>query len=717
MKTRLIAQAVVLIALGVALAPFTSFPIGIARVNPTQHFINVIAAVLLGPWWATGIAGMIAILRISLGVGTILAFPGGMIGALLAGLIFRARRNMYLAALGEVIGTGIIAALVSGLWVAPVFMQTSMALNLLIASFLSSTALGSAIALVVLKALERAGVVRLPGKEVASLSQIVVRDVSYRYPQAAQWTLRRLNLSIDAGEYVVLCGASGSGKSTLCRVLTGLIPHVYEGSIEGTILVDGLDTREQSPADVCTRIGLVFQHPQWQLFNSTVTREIAFGLESLGYAPAEIWQRIGDVSSWLGIEHLLARHPQQLSTGEQLLVALASILAMGARIVVLDEPLANLDGRHVAQVRAILRRLHRQGVTIIVAEHRLGLVAADATRIIVLHDGQVVLDGPPVQVLTADIQQFHLEPPLPVQIGRALNLTPLPLTVEAVLAQVAHHHLATMCPLPPDTPRSPGGSPLLSVHDLSFTVGQRRVLTGVHLDLYADEGVAIVGANGAGKTSLIKHFNGLYRPQQGQVRVIGKDLRTTPVSVLARHVGMVFQNPDDQLFTTRVRDEVAVGARIMGVYDPEQVAAVLRTFQLEHLADRSPFTLSAGEKRRLTLAAALVTNPAILVLDEPTTGLDWPARQALARYLREQVQHGRTVVVVTHDLEFADMLTSHWFVLADGRLLTEGSPYAICTQPAVVQAADLLLPDRYRLALALQHVPVEAGGRQNEGEV
>lgn len=161
MKTRFIAQAVVLIALGVALAPFTSFPVGIARINPTQHFINVIAAVLLGPWWATGIAGVIAVLRISMGVGTVLAFPGGMIGALLAGLVFRFTRNIYLATLGEIVGTGIIAALVSGLWVAPVFMQKSMALSLLIASFLGSTIVGSAIGLIVLKALERAGVVRL----------------------------------------------------------------------------------------------------------------------------------------------------------------------------------------------------------------------------------------------------------------------------------------------------------------------------------------------------------------------------------------------------------------------------------------------------------------------------------------------------------------------------------------------------------------------------
>ncbi len=533
-------------------------------------------------------------------------------------------------------------------------------------------------------------------------SQIEVRRFSYRYPQlGSQWALRNIEVQINAGEYVLLCGASGSGKSTLVRALTGLIPHGYDGVIEGSITIDGIDTRSRPLAEWFTTVGVVFQSPQWQLFNSTVTRELAFGLESLGCQRQVMRQRINAVAAQLGIEHLLERNPQQLSAGEQLLVALGTVLVVGARIIVLDEPFANLDGVHVAQVQAILRTLHQQGVTIIVAEHRLGLVAADATRMIVLHAGQIALDGPPADVLAHDLRRFHLEPPLPTQIGRILGLTPLPLTVEALLARVDRQQLVEVYQPSVMTSQRGNGPPILSTDRLSYAIGQRQLLDSIHLQVHAGESVAIVGANGAGKTTLIKHFNGLYRPQHGRVSVLGRDTRTTPVSVLARSVGMVFQNPDDQLFRTNVRDEIAIGARVMGVFDPARLREVLQALQLEPLADRSPFALSAGEKRRLTLAAAMVIDPPILVLDEPTTGLDWPARQALTTYIREQTAAGRTIVIVTHDLDLAGTVASRWLVMADGRLIAEDSPLAIISDPARIALAKLLLTDRYRLTLAL----------------
>ena len=533
-------------------------------------------------------------------------------------------------------------------------------------------------------------------------SQIEVRRFSYRYPQlGSQWALRNIEVQINAGEYVLLCGASGSGKSTLVRALTGLIPHGYDGVIEGSITIDGIDTRSRPLAEWFTTVGVVFQSPQWQLFNSTVTRELAFGLESLGCQRQVMRQRINAVAAQLGIEHLLERNPQQLSAGEQLLVALGTVLVVGARIIVLDEPFANLDGVHVAQVQAILRTLHQQGVTIIVAEHRLGLVAADATRMIVLHAGQIALDGPPADVLAHDLRRFHLEPPLPTQIGRILGLTPLPLTVEALLARVDRQQLVEVYQPSVMTSQRGNGSPILSTDRLSYAIGQRQLLDSIHLQVHAGESVAIVGANGAGKTTLIKHFNGLYRPQHGRVSVLGRDTRTTPVSVLARSVGMVFQNPDDQLFRTNVRDEIAIGARAMGVFDPARLREVLQALQLEPLADRSPFALSAGEKRRLTLAAAMVIDPPILVLDEPTTGLDWPARQALTTYIREQTAAGRTIVIVTHDLDLAGTVSSRWLVMADGRLIAEDSPLAIISDPARIALAKLLLTDHYRLTLAL----------------
>lgn len=534
-------------------------------------------------------------------------------------------------------------------------------------------------------------------------SQIEVRRFSYRYPQlGSQWALRNIEAQINAGEYVLLCGASGSGKSTLVRALTGLIPHGYDGVIEGSIVIDGVDTRSRPLAEWLMTVGVVFQSPQWQLFNSTVTRELAFGLESLGCQRQVMRQRIDAVAAQLGIEHLLERNPQQLSAGEQLLVALGTVLVVGARIIVLDEPFANLDGMHVAQVQAILRTLHQQGVTIIVAEHRLGLVAADATRMIVLHEGQIVLDGRPADVLAHDIRRFHLEPPLPTQIGRVLGLDPLPLTVEALLARVDRRQLVEVYQPSVMTSQRGNGSPILSTDRLSYAIEQRQLLDSIHLQVHAGESVAIVGANGAGKTTLIKHFNGLYRPQHGRVNVLGRDTRTTPVSELARSVGMVFQHPDDQLFCASVRDEVAIGARVMGVFDPARLRDVLQALQLEPLADRSPFALSAGEKRRLTLAAAMLIDPPILVLDEPTTGLDWPARQTLATYIREQTAAGRTIVMVTHDLDFAGMVSSRWLVMAGGRLIADDSPLAIVSDPACIATAKLLLPERYRLALALQ---------------
>jgi len=534
-------------------------------------------------------------------------------------------------------------------------------------------------------------------------SQIEVRRFSYRYPQlGSQWALRNIEAQINAGEYVLLCGASGSGKSTLVRALTGLIPHGYDGVIEGSIVIDGVDTRSRPLAEWLMTVGVVFQSPQWQLFNSTVTRELAFGLESLGCQRQVMRQRIDAVAAQLGIEHLLERNPQQLSAGEQLLVALGTVLVVGARIIVLDEPFANLDGMHVAQVQAILRTLHQQGVTIIVAEHRLGLVAADATRMIVLHEGQIVLDGRPADVLAHDIRRFHLEPPLPTQIGRVLGLDPLPLTVEALLARVDRQQFMEVYQPSVVTLQRGNGSPLLRTHQLTYAIGQLQLLDSIDLQVHAGESVAIVGANGAGKTTLIKHFNGLYRPQHGRVNVLGRDTRTTPVSELARSVGMVFQHPDDQLFCASVRDEVAIGARVMGVFDPARLRDVLQALQLEPLADRSPFALSAGEKRRLTLAAAMLIDPPILVLDEPTTGLDWPARQTLATYIREQTAAGRTIVMVTHDLDFAGMVSSRWLVMAGGRLIADDSPLAIVSDPACIATAKLLLPERYRLALALQ---------------
>ncbi|GAB4557812.1 MAG: hypothetical protein Kow0047_02480 [Anaerolineae bacterium] len=530
--------------------------------------------------------------------------------------------------------------------------------------------------------------------------RVEIRDLSFRYRRAAdEWPLRHVDLTIEPGEYVLLCGASGSGKSTLCRAIVGLIPHFHQGKMEGTVRVAGLDTREHPVHDLFAVAGLVFQTPQWQLFNSTVERELAFGLESLGLPRAEMRHRIDRVADLLRLGDLLTRHPQQLSTGEQVLVAVGAILAAGSSVIVLDEPFANLDWANAQRVRAALHALHRNGITILVAEHRLSAVVADATRMIILHQGEVVADGPPRLVLAEDLEPFHLQAPLPARIGRAIGMEPLPLTIEELrgglgMARIDGLELANARVPPAGSP----GRPILTVSDLAHSEDGRLILDGISFQMKAGECVAIVGANGAGKTTLIKHFNGLRRPQRGSVRVAGFDVRSERVSTLARHVGMVFQNPNDQFFAASVRDEVAAGARALGLFDPRRVDAALEAFDLTRLADRSPFTLSEGEKRRVTLASATVTEPSLLVLDEPTTGQDWRARQALARMIRGQLERGRAVVLVSHDLEFAEEIAGRWLVLGGGRLLADGSPPAIMDDEEVLAAASLAPTARHQLA-------------------
>ena len=262
---------------------------------------------------------------------------------------------------------------------------------------------------------------------------IEVRDLCYRYTTAGPgWALQDLNLQIEAGEYVLICGASGSGKSTLCRTFDGLIPHFHGGVMEGRVNVAGLDTRLHPVSELFAHVGLIAQNAEAQLFNSTVERELAFGLESLGLAREEIRRRVEESGEVVGITHLMNRNPHHLSGGEQQLVTIAAALALRPQIIVLDEPYASLDPVNVQRVRAVLREIHRRGTTIVLTEHRLQNAVADAQRMVVLHRGRIVLDGSPRSVLAEDVTPFGLNPPQVVRVAQTLGLPQTPLSVEAV---------------------------------------------------------------------------------------------------------------------------------------------------------------------------------------------------------------------------------------------------------------------------------------------
>ena len=627
MKTRDIARATVLVAVAVALSPIF-IPVGVSKCYPAQHMINVIAAVVLGPIHAVIIAFLAALIRNILGLGTLLAFPGGMIGALLAGLAYRAFKNTWAAGLGEVIGTGVIGALASAWLVGPVL--------------LGEIDCGRHSDRRFQPELGRRCGRRPAGAEVSAQGEPVaafvrLEQVAYRYP-GGDWVLKDLGLEVDSGDYAVVFGANGSGKSSFACLLNGLIPHFFGGSLQGNVQVGGLNTAGRTTADLFPRVGLVFQNPDAQLFCSTVEDELSFGLESLGLPAQQIAERIRSTADALGIGHLLGRSPETLSGGEQRLAAIASVLVMDPPLLVLDEPFANLDWTFAAKVRSLLSDLHRRGKTVIVIEHRMaGGFLQDATRVSVFEQGRCACSGPAA-------------------------------AAEGILAE---HRLIPVYPGRSVSTARQDGPPLLAVEHLGYAIEETKILEDVSLELRPGEVVALVGKNGTGKSTLVRHLVGLLKPSAGEVRLHGRSIRDQAPSALAGRIGVCFQNPNDQFFKTTVREEIEVGLRRRS-----KTAATdefSQHFKVGDLLDRSPYRLSEGEKKQAAIAAVLAMGPEVLVLDEPTVSQDAAGKEALAAWIGELAGQGIAVLVATHDLDFATACADRWILLDAGRVRGDGA--------------------------------------------
>jgi energy-coupling factor transport system ATP-binding protein len=468
---------------------------------------------------------------------------------------------------------------------------------------------------------------------------ISLSDISYRYPGHEQaWNLEGITLTIEDGEFVLICGSSGSGKSTLAYLLNGLIPHFFGGILKGVVCVDGMDTREMSVARLLPHVGMVLQNTDAHLFSSTVEEEIAFGLENLGMPQAEIGIRIRRIAELLQIQDLLHRPPPALSGGERRLAAIGSVLCLNPSLLVLDEPFGHLDWEGMRRVRRVLARLHKMGKTIVVIEHRVSGLLHLASRCLIVDKGKIISDTPSSQA-PALLQEAHLVPQYPEN--------------------------------PKRDPQSETES--ISIQDLTHEREGRKILKEISLQVRQGEAVAIVGRNGSGKTTLIRHLNGLRQPKAGRVSVMGSVLRGKGPLETASLVGIAFQNPNDQFFKNRVREELAAGVKISGKGE-DGVWEICDLFHLRALMDRSPYRLSEGEKRRVAIASITAMNPGILVIDEPTVGQDGRFMEALAALVTSLRDRGHTVVIVTHDLEFALAVSDRWIVLHEGRKVGDGKP-------------------------------------------
>jgi energy-coupling factor transport system ATP-binding protein len=503
----------------------------------------------------------------------------------------------------------------------------------------------------------------------SSLTSLVFERVSFAYPERDAPVLRDVEWEIPEGTYVLVAGVSGSGKSTLLRCLNGLVPHFSGGRFGGSVSVRGLDTRDYGPRVLSRTVGFVFQDPEAQLVTNRVDDEVAFGMEQLGVSPLTMRKRVEEVLDLLGIAPLRHRDPATLSGGERQRVAVAAALAIQPRVLVLDEPTSQLDPWGAEDVLTALSHLNDDlGLTVVLAEHRLERVVGHVDRLRLLDPSGGVLDGPPADVLAAC--DPDLAPPI-VRLGRSLGWSPLPLTIKSGRRAVASDGRQPRSPAP-DPPR-PDGPPIVTLYHVTTSFERRTVLDEIDLEIRPGELVALMGRNGSGKTTLVRSIIGFHRPASGRILVAGRDATRADPADLAADVGYLPQRPTALLFRETVRDELTFtlkNRRRPGL-DPDRLLADL---DLSHLADRHPRDLSVGEQERVAIAAILVGAPRVLLLDEPTRGMDYLRKRALADLLNRLRQQGTAILVATHDVELVAALATRVVLLGDGEIVADGSP-------------------------------------------
>lgn len=543
---------------------------------------------------------------------------------------------------------------------------------------------------------------------------------SYETEQDGAFALADIDLAVERGSFVGVIGPSGAGKSTLAGVMSGAIPHHYAGRLFGTAKVAGADTCEASLTDIAQVVGSVLQDIDAQMVASVVEDELLFGLENFGVPRDRIESRLTAALDAVGIADLREREIATLSGGQKQKVAIAAILALSPRVIVMDEPTAALDPASAREVFKVLDRARRlQGMTVVIIEQMVSLLAEFCDRVIVLDAGRIALDGAPREVFShgAELRRIGVDSPRAARIANslfdagiidaarpALTVREAEGLIEGVLSGLpaaGGSVEAGRTAARPTRPFAGKGAPrVVEVEGASFSYGAHAAsVSDLRLSVGRGEICAIAGRNGAGKTTLTKLLNGLLKPSSGYVRIAGLDTRETPVSALAGHVATLFQNPDHQLCRNTVIEEVAFGLELQGVPADEALErsrGVAERFGLP--AEAAPFSLSRGQRQMVALASVVVLDPDLIILDEPTSGLDYRECMTVMETVRERADAGAAVVMVCHDMEVVSDFADTLAVMADGRILEVGPTHEVFSREELLERARISAPDVAALA-------------------
>ena len=560
---------------------------------------------------------------------------------------------------------------------------------------------------------------------------IQIQELTFKYTGGKHNALENITLEIEKGDFVGIIGESGAGKTTLCNCINGLIPHHFTGDFYGSVKVDGDDTFDIDPGKLALKVGSVFQDIESQLTGYFVEDEILFGLENFGIPAAQIEERISSALETLGIEELRHREISTLSGGQKQKVVFAAILALEPQVLVLDEPTGELDPASSVQIFALLKKLNEEkGITIVIAEQKIMLLCEYVKKLIVLEKGTCVHYGEIRNTLThqKEMEEAGINCPRVLTLTGKMekeNLLPADCTGEGRIclnaqeaAEIVKKATVSLSGLTRQSivERDPRVKPeddtihskddkkntVLSFQNVSFSYNETANVKDLNVQIHKGDFTAIIGSNGAGKSTFSKLCNGLLKPSTGDVLVLGTNTKKQKVSALAKHIGFLFQNPDRQICCQTVREEIAFSLRNNNVPEAEIKTRVENTIkEFGFNPDVEPFNMSRGQRQRLCLACLIALNPEILILDEPTTGLDYRECMEVMGKICELNKNGTTVIMVCHDMEVVLDFAKNIIVMNRGEIMGEGPARAVLGDDTLLNKARLLPPQIAQVAKLL----------------
>jgi energy-coupling factor transporter ATP-binding protein EcfA2 len=546
------------------------------------------------------------------------------------------------------------------------------------------------------------------------MKKIVFDNISWRYSSSKEWALKEINAEIEEGEVVLVTGPTGAGKTTFCRLLNGLVPHGYPGTLRGRVYIDGRDTTTIPISKIANFVGSVFEDPESQIVWTNIKDEVIFPLENRRIQKDEMEERISHSLGLLGLLDKVDKTPYELSGGQKQRLAIASVIAARPSIIVMDEPTSQLDPVGRREVMEAIKRIRDEyNSTIIIVEHNIDALLNYADKMILLNDGCIVIQGEPDAYYSSVEDIVRYRGPLPECVelsyrisqitGKKFNCYNTDCLKEAIekvignkVIEVNEWDIVNF---------DSKGDTAVELRDVSFVYADNtKALDGVSITVKKGEMVGIIGVNGSGKTTLAKTLNGLLKPSSGSIKIFGKDVNAYKQAELVGKVGYVFQNPIHQISCRTVREEIAFGMKNLGFNEEiirHNVETLLERFNLSKFGDAHPYNLSRADQFRVTFASVVAMNPDILVVDEPTTGQDHAQSHEIMNFLQEENKKGKTILVITHHLRFVAQYIQRLIIMLNGKILYDGQTRNAFSNYSLMRSSLIEPPEMSKLSYLL----------------